>query len=475
MALQEEWVITIKQKLEQGGLANHDERWTKHSIYKVPHWMKEEQRPNDDKISGYIPEIISIGPYHHGEPHLQPMEAHKWRVLDHLLSRESQDITLYLTEIKNLENEARDCYESSVGLDSNQFVEMLVLDGCFVLEFLRGSAETFSELEYTEDDPVFNKDSICHVIAMDLMKLENQIPIVVLHKLLEIQYNKPVGIGDAPKLVMSVLTPKWVTLNAPMSEDELNQMRDVVAQEQNVDPMVHCLDVFRRSLMYKPDPRPSMWDGVTKIWAKFKGLMSNCARESHYTNGEHFMAYCISDLRDAGIKFKPRCQLPFWDIHFRERRGVLEIHPFKIDSATETVFRNLIAYEQCHMTRPWDMVVTNYVAFMDNLIDTAADVAYLHEAGIIVHYMGSDAEVADLFNRLVKKVYVSKKTGRLQGVYQKLNEYCRHRRYRWGVSLENEYLSNPWVIISIFAAFLLFVFTAVQTGYTVYAYYVPPS
>ncbi|XP_074264009.1 UPF0481 protein At3g47200-like [Silene latifolia] len=485
MALeQQQWVIGIRHKLNQGGQVENDAPWTKHSIYKVPSWMKDGEQPNDDRIVGYIPEIISFGPYHRGEPHLQQMEAHKWRVLNHMLNRDTQDITVYLTAVQELEHTARACYESPVSsLTSNEFVEMMVLDGCFVLEFLRGTKHEFHNLGYEEKDPVFYKDSICHVIATDLMKLENQIPLIVLQKLIEIQYIDNPNINKVPELVMWVLTPRWITINAPATEKHLNHMRDVVANEHGSElepPMVHCLDVFRRSLMYKPEYRPNTCCGLKLVRDKLikrlklvRGKLKWEAKSSD--NCEHVMANCISDLRKAGVKFKPRNKLPFWDIQFKQCSGVLEIHPFKIDNASETVFRNLIAFEQCHMNNPWDMVVTNYVAFMDNLIDTASDVAYLHKAKIIVHYLGSDQEVADLFNRLVKKVYVNKKTGVLHDVYDKLNEYCSHRRNWWRASLQNEYLHNPWVIISIFVALLLFLLTAVQTAYTVYAYYKPPS
>ncbi|XP_074264134.1 UPF0481 protein At3g47200-like [Silene latifolia] len=470
MTLQEEWVIRLQQKLDQGGQVKQDAPWTKHSIYKIPSWMKDGERPNDDRIAGYTPEIISFGPYHHGQSHLSPMEAHKWRVLNHKLNREARDISLYLTAVQELEHTARACYESPVSLTSNEFVEMMVLDGCFVLEFLRGTKHGFNNLGYEDNEPVFYKDSICHVIATDLMKLENQIPLIVLEKLIEIHPNIEEVV---PELVMWVLTPRWITINAPATEKHLNHMRDVVANEHGSElepPMVHCLDVFRRSLMYnntKPKSSPNTCCEL-KLLVRVRDKLKR-------DNCEHVMANCISDLRKAGVKFKPRYKLPFWEIKFKQCSGVLEIHPFKIDSATETVFRNLIAFEQCHMNMSWDMVVTNYVAFMDNLIDTASDVAYLHKAGIIVHYLGSDQEVADLFNRLVTKVYVNKKTGVLHDVYQKLNEYCSHRRSWWRASLQNEYLHNPWVIISIFAAFLLFLLTALQTGYSVYAYYKPPS
>ena len=40
-----------------------------------------------------------------------------------------------------------------------------------------------------------------------------------------------------------------------------------------------------------------------------------------------------------------------------------------------------------------------HVILMDNLINSPQDVAYLHYCGIIEHWLGSDAEVVDLFNK----------------------------------------------------------------------------
>ncbi|MCI72969.1 UPF0481 protein, partial [Trifolium medium] len=67
------------------------------------------------------------------------MERHKWRSINHVLKRTKHDIRIYLDAIKEMEERARSCYEGTIGLSSNEFVEMLVLDGCFVLELFRGA------------------------------------------------------------------------------------------------------------------------------------------------------------------------------------------------------------------------------------------------------------------------------------------------------------------------------------------------
>ncbi|KAK9936767.1 hypothetical protein M0R45_013593 [Rubus argutus] len=56
--------------------------------------------------------------------------------------------------IKDLEIPAiRGCYADTLDLDQNSFVEMLILDGCFLVEFFRKAP--YPERQ-DEDDPIFN-------------------------------------------------------------------------------------------------------------------------------------------------------------------------------------------------------------------------------------------------------------------------------------------------------------------------------
>ncbi|KAF6142073.1 hypothetical protein GIB67_001270 [Kingdonia uniflora] len=84
------------------------------------------------------------------------MERHKWRSLHKIVNRTNHDAKAYLNCVKELEKKARACYEGIIALSSEEFVEMMVLDGCFILEFFRGVAEGFINLGYSQNDPVFN-------------------------------------------------------------------------------------------------------------------------------------------------------------------------------------------------------------------------------------------------------------------------------------------------------------------------------
>uniref|UniRef100_A0A0E0JK72 Uncharacterized protein n=1 Tax=Oryza punctata TaxID=4537 RepID=A0A0E0JK72_ORYPU len=81
--------------------------------------------------TSYEPRMVSIGPYYHGASALRAMEDHKWRYLHDLLSR-SGGAGVAVVTASALVAEMR---EHPIGLNTDDFVRMLLLDGCFILEF----------------------------------------------------------------------------------------------------------------------------------------------------------------------------------------------------------------------------------------------------------------------------------------------------------------------------------------------------
>ncbi|KAH0851842.1 hypothetical protein HID58_090268, partial [Brassica napus] len=171
-------------------------------------------------------------------------------------------------------------------------------------------------------------------------------------------------------------------------------------------------------------------------------------------------------LREAGVKFrrkKDQRALGYWI-----QNGYLEIPKLLIHDGTKSLFSNLIAFEQCHIHSSHN--ITSYIIFMDNLINSSEDVSYLHHCGIIEHWLGSDSEVADLFNRLCKEVVLIHK------IVTYLNFPVKLTR-KWNslkATLRHKYFNNPWAYFSFFAAVTLLVFTFSQSFYAIYAYYKPP-
>ncbi|XP_050204470.1 UPF0481 protein At3g47200 [Mercurialis annua] len=451
-----EWVISIKEKLEQANQDDEAGSWAKLCIYRVPHYLRE----GDDKA--IVPQIVSLGPYHHGKRRLRQLDRHKWRSLQHVLKRCNKDIKLFLDSVREVEEKARSCYEGMIGLSSNEFVEMMVVDGCFVLELFRGAAEGFKQLGYARNDPIFAMRGSMHSIQRDMIMLENQIPLFILDLLLGLQFDKPDQKGLVAKLAFRFFDPLMPT-DEPLTKSEKNKLESSFGYATTFDPLadqggLHCLDVFRHCLLRTgPKPAPRNW---IRKWSS-----NNRVADKRRTQ----LIHCVTELREAGIKFKKRKTDRFWEIKFKH--GVLRLPRLLVHDGTKSLFLNLIAFEQCHLDCGNE--ITSYVIFMDNLINSPEDVAYLHYCGIIEHWLGSDAEVADLFNRLCQEVVFDINDSYLSPLSQDVNQYYNHKWNTWRASLAHNYFGNPWAIISFFAAVVLLALTLAQTFYGVYGYYKP--
>ncbi|KAD5960985.1 hypothetical protein E3N88_12458 [Mikania micrantha] len=298
----------------------------------------------------------------------------------------------------------------------------------------------------------------------DMIMLENQIPLFVLDRLLGLQFGQPDQKGLVAKLALQFFDPLMPT-DEPLTKSDRSKMESSLGYTGPFDPLsdqsyLHCLQVFRQSLLRRgPQMEPRRW---IKRW-------SHTSRVADKRRTQ--LIHCVTELKEAGIKFKKRKTDRFWDIKFKN--GVLRIPRLLIHDGTKSLFLNLIAFEQSHLDCGNE--ITSYVIFMDNLINSQEDVGYLHYCGIIEHWLGSDADVADLFNRLCQEVVFDINDSYLSELSEKVNRFYNHRWNSWRASLMHNYFSNPWAIISFIAAVILLILTSAQTFYGVYGYYRPPS
>lgn len=184
------WVIELNNELKNRVDTSKDteEYWKSRSIYKVPACIKELNR------KAYIPQVVSFGPYHHGEERLKPMEEHKHRALHHFINRCGRPIQDLVNAMDKGLQDLKDSYEPLDLVwknDKHRFLQLMILDGCFMLEILRGST-----IDYASNDPIFSKHGkilyIMPLIKRDMLMLENQLPMRVLDELDAIHHsNKP--------------------------------------------------------------------------------------------------------------------------------------------------------------------------------------------------------------------------------------------------------------------------------------------
>ncbi|KAB9160685.1 hypothetical protein FH972_026988 [Carpinus fangiana] len=167
-----------------------------------------------------------------------------------------------------------------------------------------------------------------------------------------------------------------------------------------------------------------------------------------------------TSLVEAGIIFKRGASRSILDVKFID--GVLEIPPLPIHKTTETIFRNLINYEQCHPK--CEARVTSYVVLLDSLIDTANDMNILYENHIINHKLNPQ-DSSQFFNKLYNGTYVNHYY--YKNLSQQVNDFCRCRFPRWSAVLVRNYFNTPWSVLSALATTILLIMTFLQTMYDI--------
>ncbi|KDO40272.1 hypothetical protein CISIN_1g030699mg [Citrus sinensis] len=117
------------------------------SISRVPDFLRKLNE------KAYEPKLVAIGPYHRYKDHLLAFEKHKISYLQTLINRTGRPYPDYVRAMWALEERARNCYGGSISfLDKDDFVQMMLFDGCFIVEVIRRFA-----LKHLrgEDDPNF--------------------------------------------------------------------------------------------------------------------------------------------------------------------------------------------------------------------------------------------------------------------------------------------------------------------------------
>ncbi|XP_024028458.1 UPF0481 protein At3g47200-like [Morus notabilis] len=109
------------------------------------------------------------------------MEEDKMLYLKSFLDRTKINLEQYVEFVKKREQKVRSHYsETFERIDSNQFVEMILVDAAFVIELL---CRNFCRKEIDKDDHIFHKPLKLSDIRYDMMLLENQLPFFIFEDL----------------------------------------------------------------------------------------------------------------------------------------------------------------------------------------------------------------------------------------------------------------------------------------------------
>ncbi|KAG6433498.1 hypothetical protein SASPL_105112 [Salvia splendens] len=444
------WATNVKNDLSKLAETRSVEsmQWAKQSIYRIPRSVK-------DLCSGaYQPQTVSIGLYHHGDPHLQSMERHKHRALLTFLERSKKPLRCYLDALSPAAQDLRHAYHHLEPVwkgDTEAFLRVMIVDGCFILEIMRtatAAPESVEKMGYVRNDPVFSSHGALYFvpyIKRDMLMLENQIPLLAL-AILFVAEDDNLLVNGLSKLSMLILN----FFSHPHDANKIHEY----------GKCLHILDLCRQSMLMRLSCQKA--NKPKNRWR----FDSDCLPSTGVLKKGDVYIRSAMELTEAGIQFKQSRTRSLNDISFQG--GVLRLPQIMVDDALESEYLNMIAFERFHVGAGSE--VTSFVFFMDGIIDSARDVGLLHSRGIIQNALGSDKAVADLFNSLSRDVSLDPESS-LAVLHQKVVEYCGKPLPRWMAYAKHNYFTNPWVGLSIVAAIFLFALTGIQTVYTVLGYY----
>ncbi|XP_050946902.1 UPF0481 protein At3g47200-like [Cucumis melo] len=317
-------------------------------------------------------------------------------------------------------------------MNSEEFVKMMLLDGCFVLEFMNSTICRKRYWGQNEDD--WMDDTLLCGLLYDLKSdstmFENQLPFFVRQKLFR---------QNEPPPSMNFMASMAHLFIATTGRYHLH-----CSEVDNTHKVRHLVDLLRFYYI------PSSPD--TEEYKNYKKTKRN----------KYINIPTITELCEAGVKLQ-RADETNSLMDFSFKNGLLKIPPFNIHINFEIQIRNLIVSEILHGGSDQKFIFY-YLALLDDLINTEKDVSILVKKKIITNEIGgNDEQISELINNLRLNAPTFSPKYYYSNMSKDLNEYCNKWWHRSMAPLRRDYFNTPWASISFVAATVLLLLTLLQT------------
>lgn len=395
-----------------------------YTIFRLPAAVRERHRDL------YEPKVVSVGPYYHGRAGLGAAQQHKWRLLRDFLSRnKKQGLGAYVRAAREVEADARRCYaDQGFAMGPDGFVEMLVLDGCFLLEFF---------LKKTEGGQLAAPGGAkwaWHHMYHDVLLMENQIPFFVVERLHGVAFAGEDGAerdalldvfcrafaGDLPssrairppndKAIHHLLHLHYeCNVRNPAADNDATKARNVIGGEANNGSTTGPLAIWKQPAI----PSPRSGDGA----GGNKGRLTS-------------MVPPAGKMEECGVTFKRKAApRDVFDVTFRY--AVLHMPAFVLDEGAKVLLANLVAFEQGGGRAARQLeggnLVTGFVALLGSLVNSRRDVEVLRRCGIM-HCMVADDDAVAFFNHVVQYTTMDYDRHLLACLFRDVREHCHWNR-----------------------------------------------
>ncbi|XP_060188256.1 UPF0481 protein At3g47200-like [Lycium barbarum] len=447
-----QWLCSLEKRREEGMLAHHRSQ----KIQMVPKMHCEIE----SNLRCYEPLVVSIGPFHRGKPKPLLMEKYKELLAVQFADQDSTKPRLkgvlpwrstnavpideLYRKVKNIMPNLRECYADELIKDYSyeEFAQMMFLDGCFILQYFHCIVTgNYKELKMKSHDIAF--------IRRDLFLLENQLPFEVLQVLMSCKFKNNVGMEMINTFISSAHT------KPSQGHGYIQSIKDFVLDFFRTRKVMNFLGKIcegeGRSLTKKESMKTPLPAHLLELLRTHRIDPNAFLDGGCYLRGDWCSHRSAKELKKAGIHFRQGKSRRLSDIEFNSFHwsSCLTLPPITIDDSTKSEFLNLVAYEACPDT-PDDFGVTSYVCFMDSLIDHPEDVKELRSKRILLNFLGSDQEVADLFNEISKDLVPNPHA--YVDVKNKIEDHYDSKGKIWIAECMSTHFTNPWTILAFIAA-----------------------
>ncbi|CAK9324555.1 unnamed protein product [Citrullus colocynthis] len=529
------WVIQIRRTLEEE-LDDDDDDGIPVTIFMVPKLLMASD-PHS-----YTPELVALGPYHCWRPELHEMDRFKLSAAKRAKKFSPTNLQFHdlVEQLSRLEHKIRACYHGYLDLNGETLAWMMAIDASFLLEFLhlyagelkilrRVSSRMSHLMDYAGTKPAHN------AVLRDIIMLENQIPLFVLRKMMEFEFESS---EQSDEILLSMMIGLFTELSpfnptdgipeiqisdcahlldflyqmiTPKSKEpsEIIEIPNEIEQSPQISSyrkrIAHRSKQFLKRLI--SFTKRAMQSQHVKTIARLPWTILSTIppfavlkqpaeilffreqqeakeeTESQNPNSnpnayrvpltEEITIPSVSELFKAGIRFSPS-HGGISTITFNAKTGTLYLPTARLDVNTQVTLRNLVAYEASSGLGA--LVFTRYTELMNGIVDSDEDLRLLRVGGVIVNHLKSDEEGAAMWNGMSKSIRLSRVL-ELDKVIEEVNEYYNGL---WRVKMGRfvkEYIYSSWPLLALMAVAWFLFLIALQAFCSFFSCFraIPPS
>lgn len=450
LQFREEWVVQITHLLHENPDPDADE----HSETYADPILRVARPLLNEKQEAYIPQMFSLGPYHHGKLEkdiesscgggkISIAEAYKGKSAARLsqklrnCGKNFNSIVEFMEKnLQQIEHFYHWPISSSTEYEySKNFALMMAVDSSFLLCFLISLSDNDRS---TSDNDMM---SLYPYIKYDILKLENQIPLAVLEGVFEEVKYTVLAHCNFYELLQTTLAELSPFPPHSMDIDDVAKGRHLLG----------CMHAFVSKFL-EIETGEGHHQRSSTAWQTLNDTVIDGISAGHLASG--------------GIRFKSFSTLPN-QIRFDKCSATLYLPRITVsDIHTDVALRNMLALEFNNMTSH-HKPVTCYVALMGYLLQSPDDVRLLVDGGIIIRgdRLLTDEGILNMWNGVSQPFFPPSPhiisvlfSGDLEDVVQ-----TKHRKSKMKRTF-GEFINimSTWKFLGSFAVFLGLVLTAIQ-------------